>query len=117
MNADWVAGLIVFPVTLMAGLCSAWLYYGRHEAGSIDPFYIRAWWGFISGLVSLPVCLLFRPSIAALAFCFLTFGAGPVAGFHLFRHITRRKRCLPDQPSAKPFNETFLRRKGGGPSR
>ena len=90
MNADWVAGLILFPVTLIVGFCSAWHYYGRHDTSSIDPFYLRAWWSLISGMVGLPVCLLFRPSVAALAFCFLTFGAGPVAGFHLSRRITRR---------------------------
>ena len=101
-EVDWTMGLILFPVTLAAGLCSAWLYYRRHEITSIDPFSIRAWWSLISGLVALPVCLVFRPSVAPFAFAMLMFGAGPVAGFHIWCRITGCKRARPGQRSAPP---------------
>ena len=87
----WSHSLLLFPVFLLCGLFSAWLFYGRHPRNEIDPFYIRAWWCLGSGLVALPVCLIFRPAAAHLAFLALVFGLGPVIGFHLYRRFTRRE--------------------------
>ena len=45
----------------------------------------------LGGLVSLPLCLIFRPSVAHLAFILFTFGLGPVVAFHSYRYMTNRK--------------------------
>lgn len=84
MNADWLVGLVVLPATFVAGLISSWLFYRNHDSSEIDPFYIRAWWSLIGGLIALPVCFLFRPMAVNLAFIAFTIGLGPVLAFHLY---------------------------------
>lgn len=85
---DWplVLGLnaVLFLITFVAGLISAFLFYRTHDFAKRDPFCIRAWWSLISGLVALPICLIFRPCIAWLAFLAFIFGAGPVAAHRVF---------------------------------
>ena len=79
-NMNWVGGLvIVFPVFFVAG----WFACQRDNA-----FYIRACWALMSGAVVWPLCLLFRPVSFNLAFVMMTFGAGPVAAFHVRRRLT-----------------------------
>ena len=85
MNVDWLLGLFILPLMFSAGLFSNWLYYRDHSLSDIDPFFIRAWWSLISGLIALPLCLLFRPSVAHLAFIVFTFGFAPVLAFYTFR--------------------------------
>jgi len=94
-NVSWTFGFFLFPVSFVCGLISAWMYYRNNDSYSIDPFYIRALWAVIGGMIALPICLVFRPSFAHLAFILLTFGGGPVAAFHVYRRITKSKR---DQP-------------------
>ena len=86
MNVDWLFGVILLPLSFLVGLLSSWLFYRKHELTVIDPFYIRACWG-LGGVVALPICLLVRPEVAHLAFILLTFSAGPVVAFHVFRRI------------------------------
>jgi hypothetical protein len=93
MNTDWRLGFIVLPFTFFAGLASAWIFYRNNDSNRLDPFYIRAWGGLIGGLTALPICLLFRASVAHLAFIMFTFGAGPVLAFHAYRRITKHKRA------------------------
>ena len=91
MNVDWLFGCFLFPVLIPFGMLSAWLYRRNHPEASLDPTYIRAWWSLTSGLVVLPICLIFRPALAHLAFISFTFGLGPVVGFQLFRYFTKPK--------------------------
>jgi hypothetical protein len=91
MNVDWGFGVFLVPVTFLVGILASWHYYRDHEYTSIDPFYIRAWWGFLSGFIAMPVCLVCRPFVAHLAFIACAFGAGPILGFHFYRWITKHR--------------------------
>ncbi len=90
-HVTWPLGLFLLPLFGFGGFVSAWLFYRRQPRSVTDPFYIRAWWSLIGGLVALPVCLLFRPVAAPLAFIAFTFGLGPVIGFHVYRRLLRPK--------------------------
>ena len=94
-NVDWLVGLIVILIMFVSGLISSWFYYRTHGFNQLDPFYIRAWWSLIGGVVALPICMLFRPSALPGALIALAFGAGPVIAFQLYRRITKRKWANP----------------------
>lgn len=91
-NVDWSLGIFLFPVWIFCGLISACLFYRDHDDVAIDPCYFRSLWAVIGGVVCWPICLLFRPSVADIAFVFLTFGLGPVVGFHIYRYFAKRKK-------------------------
>lgn len=92
MNVNWLLGLIVvLPSSFFAGLLSSSIYYRGHDLTCVDPFYTRAWWSLISGFFAYPVCLIFRPSVADLAFIAFTFGAGPVLAFHVYHRYRNDK--------------------------
>ncbi len=93
MNTDWLLGFFLLPFTFFTGVASSWIFYRDNDSNRLDPFYIRAWWSLLGGLIALPFCLLFRPSVAHLAFIAFTFGSGPVLAFHAYRRITKHKRA------------------------
>jgi len=84
-NVDWTLGVFLFPFFVAAGFLEKWLFYGKHDAGEVDPFYVRAWLGTISSAICLPLCWLFRPSFADLFFTAFSFNAGPVLAAYLYR--------------------------------
>lgn len=88
-NLTWFIGFLLLPFTFFIGLASAWLFYRANDSSRIDSFYIRSWWSVISGLIALPICALFRPSVAQYAFGMLNWGLGPVLAFHVYRRITK----------------------------
>lgn len=89
MNVDWLFGFFLLPITFLAGLLASWIFYRSHDWTVIDPFYIRAWWAVGGGVIALPICLLARPEVAHLAFICVSFGAGPVIAFHVYRRIKK----------------------------
>jgi hypothetical protein len=105
----------LLPVFFGCGLLSAWLFYRKNESSAIDPFFVRSWMSLLGGLVALPICLVFRPSVADLAFIAPNFSLGPILGFHHYRSIIeptksrrpdlfrRRRRSL----SFRHANETM----------
>jgi hypothetical protein len=92
-NIGWSFAIIVFPVSLFVGLVSSWLFYREHDVARIDPFYVRAWWSVLGGLVAWPVCLLLRPSVAHFAILAFAFGVGSVVGIHVYRRVAGRRRA------------------------
>ena len=90
MNIGWFSSLFIFPLTFIAGLLSSEFHYRRYKSYLDNPFYIRAWWSLLSGLIAFPACLVFRFSVAHLALAVFSFGAGPVFASHVSRRFTKQ---------------------------
>ena len=92
LKGGWLLGLVVvLPFSFVGGTLSCWIYYGRHDLNSIDPFYIRACWSAYGGAIAWPICLLIRPAAANFAFITFTFGFGSVVAYHVYHRARRRK--------------------------
>lgn len=78
-NLDLQAFIIFGVAALFVGCVSSrkWEKSGK---GGIDPFYIRACWCFFSGLVAIPVCLIFRHTAVEFAIMMLVVGLGTIVG-------------------------------------
>jgi hypothetical protein len=112
MNINWLLGLFLLPVFFGCGLLSAWLFYRKNESSAIDPFFVRSWMSLLGGLVALPICLVFRPSVADLAFIALNFGLGPILGFPHYRSIIEPTKSRRPDLSAI---DTLLKKFDGNP--
>jgi hypothetical protein len=84
MNADWSLYLATFFFGPLVGWISAAMYHKKNLRG-IDPFYIRGWWGFSSGIITLPLCLLFRRAALDFSILLTLVGFLEIVGNWLYR--------------------------------
>ncbi|MES2737584.1 MAG: hypothetical protein V4672_14775 [Verrucomicrobiota bacterium] len=96
---DLILKWFVFPIdfltSFLIGLASSWFYHRKHRPTAMESHYIRCWWGFIGSVIAWPLCLIFRPSVAHLAFFTINWSAGLLLAFHVHRRL--RKFQKPTQ--------------------
>lgn len=81
---DWRFYLIIFPASLIFGVVSAFRFQSMDLDG-LDPSFIRGCWGLVGGIVSVPVCLVFRKSAISYSIALFLIGAGEVCGYAIFK--------------------------------
>jgi hypothetical protein len=85
-NIDWLLELVVFFTFAVTGFLSAYVTAQKRPV-KIDAFYVRSWSALISGIVSIPICFLFRKAALDFSIVLFLFGCGPVIGNFLFTKI------------------------------
>jgi hypothetical protein len=86
-NPGWLESLFLFPLFAAAiGYASLFNLRRARNFKAAAKCYTDAFCIMVSGLVALPICLIFRPPFAPLAFVTFLMGAGTVLVFRLQRN-------------------------------
>lgn len=86
LNISWSAILFILVICIVVSFLSA-RRNNQKTAVRMDPFYIRGWWGLISGIVTLPLCFFFREIALDFSLVLTVTGFGEVVGNLLYRRV------------------------------